>query len=125
MTTWCVNPPWFRLRRSSSLGYAQQLVLCALQLLVGASVRASGAVPGDWATDLGAVVAAARDAADGAGRDAALALLAAIARAKPADALQHVLEVHSFIRWETVTPRRSQLTRSCCGTQPHSSSCIK
>ncbi len=91
MSSWRQSPV-FHIHRFSSLGYAMQLVLGALQLLVNTSAHDTGTVPDDWATDLGAVVAAAREAADGAGRDAALALLAALARAKPADALQHVLE---------------------------------
>ena len=70
-----------------------QLVLGALQLLVSSSIQHSGTVPSEWAVDIGAVVAAAREATDGTGRNAALALLAALARVRPGDALQHVLEV--------------------------------
>ncbi len=80
-------------RSSSTLGYTLQLVLGALQLLVGSSVQHSGTVPDDWAVDTGAVMAAAREAPDAAGRNAALALLATLARVRPEDALQHVLEV--------------------------------
>ena len=79
------------------LGYALQLVLGALQLLVSASLREDGTIPEEWTTDLGVVVTAAREAADDAGRNAALALLASLARARPADALQHVLEVRACL----------------------------
>jgi hypothetical protein len=63
-------------------------VLAALQrLLEGAGAAAAPAL------EVEAVVAAAREAPDGAVRNAALALLTVLARAQPQRTLQHILEV--------------------------------
>ncbi len=92
-------------RRPGLAGYAMQLALAALQRIAEPQAPAGGDEPmadaeaaapaaaeaGDW--DVGAVAAAARAAPDGAARNQALALLAALARSQPQAALQHAMDV--------------------------------
>ena len=78
--------------RTSTLGYALQLVLSALQKLLEAA-NADGTVAAAPTLEVEAVVEAAREAPDGAVRNAALGLLTVLARAQPQRTLQHILEV--------------------------------
>lgn len=98
--------------RPGLVGYAMQLALAALQRIAeppaadgdepmaDAEAEVPAAVAdaeaGGW--DVGAVVAAVRGAPDGAARNQALALLAALARSHPQAALQHVMDVSFRLR---------------------------
>ena len=78
--------------RTSTLGYALQLVLSALQKLLDSS-GADGTATAAATLEVEAVVTAAREAPDGAVRNAALGLLTVLARAQPQRTLQHILQV--------------------------------
>jgi hypothetical protein len=80
---------------ASAAGYAAQLVLLVLQQLVqeqldGAAAAAAGA---GSSVDVELVLSCASAAPDGAVRNAALLLMAALGQLSPADVLEHVLKV--------------------------------
>jgi hypothetical protein len=77
---------------ASAAGYAAQLVLLVLQQLAQEQV-AAGAAAAAGGVDVDLVLSCASAAPDGAVRNAALLLMAALAQLAPEDVLEHVLKV--------------------------------
>lgn len=83
---------------ASAAGYAAQLVLLVLEQLVTEQLTAgAGVVVGN--VDVELVLSCASAAPDGAVRNAALVLLAALGRLSPDDVLEHVLKVRGICCW--------------------------
>jgi hypothetical protein len=86
---------------ASAAGYAAQLVLLVLQQL-SKEQAASGAAAAAGSVDVDLVLSCASAAPDGAVRNAALLLMAALAQLAPEDVLEHVLKVGrllALINW--------------------------
>jgi len=94
---------------ASAAGYAAQLVLLVLEQLVkeqiaaGTAGTAGAAGAAGSSIDVNLVLSCASAAPDGAVRNAALLLMAALGQLSPGDVLEHVLKVceednHSFIQ---------------------------
>jgi hypothetical protein len=82
---------------ASAAGYAAQLVLLVLEQLVTEQLTAGAGAVGS--VDVELVLSCASAAPDGAVRNAALVLLAALGRLSPDDVLEHVLKVRGICCW--------------------------